>query len=211
MYKRLPSTDTLLSKPPYTTNIHDLKHNLVDELKNQNNFQAGEALFAHLLKRLQLQDSFGQPADVYNPDKPKYFRTERPFGFAEIGNFRKAVVTMIRYSPHPETGLKYASFLLEQIDPPLRDGHTEITALINLIYIYSHSGADEYLKNALDFVKIGLDRGLHLYRKSHYEETRTFKDSSSVFSSVCKPILRYHKLQPTLDGRGLEPYVSPGK
>ncbi|KAI9274271.1 hypothetical protein BDA99DRAFT_532918 [Phascolomyces articulosus] len=215
----LASTEKLLETPPLATYLPDLMHNIILEIKYNSDFRAGETLFYHLLKRLQLQDSLGRPADVYSPDKPNFFsRDNRPFGEKELVYFRKSIASMIRYSPQPETGLRYASFLLNQIQPPLRDAQTEVTVLINLIYIYSKDGSDAYMKAGLDFVMIGLERGLPLYRNSGNERKRAFNNPGTVFSTVSKPILKYHNLQPTHDGKGVEKfgvfnsggYIRPG-
>ncbi|KAI7858111.1 hypothetical protein BDC45DRAFT_328092 [Circinella umbellata] len=205
----LPTTQKLLETPVMETLLPDLMHTILDELKSNNDFQTGEKLFFRMLEKLQLQDSSGRTADIYCPNKPQYSRKNRPFTNAEMNFFRKTIATMIRYAPHPEKGLKYASFFLNQIRPPLRDAQTEITVLINLIYIYGQNGSDEYMKAALDFVKIGLERGIVLQRATFTERKRAFNDPTSVFSSVSKNILKYNNLQPTQDGKGLEPSGTP--
>ena len=201
----LPITEKLLDTPAMATYLPDLMHTILNELKSNSDFQAGEKLFSHMLEKLQLQDSLGRPADVHSPDKPQYSR-DQAFTNAEMNYFRKTIATMIRYAPDPETGLRYASFFLNQLHPPLRDAQTEITVLINLIYIYGRNGSDVYMKAGLDFVKIGLERELVLHRTTAIERKRAFNDPTSVFSSVSKPILKYHNLQPTPDGKGLEKY-----
>ncbi|KAG2224155.1 hypothetical protein INT45_000170 [Circinella minor] len=201
----LPTTLKLLETPVMETLLPDLMHTILNELKNNNDFETGEKLFSRMLEKLQLQDSLGRTADVYCSYQSQYSRKNQRFTNAEINYFRKTIATMIRYAPHPEKGLKYASFFLNQISPPLRDAQTEITILINLIYIYGQNGSDEYMKGALDFVKIGLERGLVLHRATFTERKRVFNDPASVFSSVSKIILKYNNLQPTMDGKGLEP------
>ncbi|KAI7846633.1 hypothetical protein BDC45DRAFT_576929 [Circinella umbellata] len=170
----LSKTQKILETPTVETSFHDLMDTILDELKKINDFEAGEKLFSHLLEKLQLQDPLGRAADVYCPDKPQYSSNNRTFINAEIVYFRNATATMVRYAPHPEKSLKYASFFLNQIHPPLRDAKTEITILLNLIHVYKR-------KRSFDNDSLVFSRASHRILK--YNNLQPTRDGKSLEQS----------------------------
>ncbi|KAI9317495.1 hypothetical protein BX666DRAFT_1877401 [Dichotomocladium elegans] len=163
-----------------------------------NDFPAAEELFHTLLfDRLRLLIHADNAADNV---PAKYTRAQPPFTDEEIMTFQKCMSTLIRYSPNTEFALKYVCFMLSHFDAPLRTRHLEHSALINIIYVLHTFKA---YNEALDFIRIGLERGI-LFDLPNANRGR-FDQSADIFRSVCYPVLVYHKLRFSDDNLSLEP------
>ncbi|KAI8142093.1 hypothetical protein BJV82DRAFT_617157 [Fennellomyces sp. T-0311] len=197
----LSYTEELLERNVRSIPLNVLMRQLLEESRSRGDIEAAELLFNRLLQKLELEDPFGRAGDLNNPSKVS---RQRPFTQEELSTFRKSIATLVRYSKNPERARKYTLFLLTQTDPPLRDQHTEITCLINIIYVYCNSGSSEHMKQGLDFVKLGLERGLKLNTSQNNTTHSPFRDQASVFATVSLKILRYHHLYPSPDGLHLQ-------
>ncbi|KAI9498850.1 hypothetical protein BDB00DRAFT_796930 [Zychaea mexicana] len=196
------SAEAILRQAPEAINPREFIRELLDAIKLDKDFYGGKKLYSHYLKGvLKTKDPSNQYPDLHDPNKPAYQRA-RHLSDEEIRIFQKATSSLVRYAPNPDVALRFAEFFLVQVAPPLRNEQTELIILVSIMYCYTHARHNkcEYLRKGLDWVRIGLERGLAL-RRTKVPLRSGFERTSQMFASTAEPILSYHRLTPSADGR----------
>ncbi|KAJ8656222.1 hypothetical protein O0I10_008016 [Lichtheimia ornata] len=209
----VPTIDYLASRVCKLSKLcKDMTH---DPSALQTTYSQAEKLFQDLMDKLRLTDNMGNPARVpannnnnMDANNKGYYQNTTTMNRYDAGAFQRAICSLVRYAPTRDKALQYLCFFLYQIGPPLRTAKTEITMLINIIYMYAK---DKELPNvaqqALDFIKIGLERDVMNVPPEH-DPNDSFQDPASVFFSVSKPILRQLNLRFSQDRRSIVPASS---
>ncbi|KAI8148842.1 hypothetical protein BJV82DRAFT_663193 [Fennellomyces sp. T-0311] len=154
-----------------------IMHGISNEIVQNRNYTAGEELFQDLVRML---------------------KSKRAYQNMDIASFQKSIAKLVRFAPNGNKLMYYAGMLLNDFWPPLRDERIENTILIDIIKLYGR-WRGEYWTKGLDFVKIGVERGLGVSSNRMH-----FFQQEDVFESACMPILRYHGLCFSRDGLSLE-------
>ncbi|KAG0267179.1 hypothetical protein DFQ27_009083 [Actinomortierella ambigua] len=153
---------------------------------------------------------------------PPKMKLNRELTAQEMQWIQFAISALVRYAPGPLEANRVYMFFLQQCRAPLRDDRTINHCLVSLIYQYAQvKGNDPLLAQGLDLIQVALDRGVGLpsyeatpsvsqrQRRIHYEKElqrqgKTVKpNNNSILASVSRPILRYHRLRISEDGRTL--------
>ena len=167
-----------------------------DPVAIQANYSQAENLFSSLMDKMQLTDNMGNPARLPDDQGKKeeistyngYYRPGANTTADHMAAFQRAICSLVRYAPTRDKALKYLCFFLYQIGPPMRTAKTEITMLINIIYIYDQEKSLNVARQAVDFIRIGLERGVFdIPEKTTANDS--FQNPASVFRSVSIPIL----------------------
>ncbi|KAG0236424.1 hypothetical protein BGW42_003582 [Actinomortierella wolfii] len=135
-----------------------------------------------------------------------------------------AISALVRYAPNPQEANRVYMFFLQRCRPPLRDDQTINHCLVSLIYQYAQvKGNNALMAQGLDLIQVALDRGVGLptyeviqstskqKKRMAYERLQQQKGNAintsppknSILASVSRPILRYHHLAISDDGRSL--------
>lgn len=205
----VPTVDYLASRVCKNAKLcKDLTHDLS---ALQATYSQAEKLFQDLMDKMRLTDNMGNPARLPNDnddnnsmDRNGYYQnTNNTMTRSDAAAFQRAICSLVRYAPTRDKALKYLCFFLDQIGPPLRTAKTEITMLINIIYMYAKDASSPGVaQQALDFIKIGLERDVMNIPAEH-DPNDSFQDPANVFFSVSKPILRQLNLRFSQDRRSL--------
>ncbi|KAI9275829.1 hypothetical protein BDA99DRAFT_496556 [Phascolomyces articulosus] len=180
----------------------EIMHGIHNEIYNRN-YKAAEELFQDLIKSLENKKmTYEQRQRQQQQEYQQYQQQSLPFRFREqdIISFQRSIAKLVRLAPTPSKALHFTHILLYKIDPPLRDPKIENTVLIHLIKVYSKYGG-EWLVKGLDFVKIGVERGLAQTPKISKPMYHLPDDAFEVTSI---PILRHHQLKFSRNGLSLE-------
>ncbi|KAG0244071.1 hypothetical protein BGW41_000499 [Actinomortierella wolfii] len=148
----------------------------------------------------------------------------RELSAQEIQWIQWAISALVRYAPNPQEANRVYMFFLQQCRPPLRDDQTINHCLVSLIYQYAQvKGNNALMAQGLDLIQVALDRGVGLptyeviqstskqKKRMAYERLQqqkgnainTSPQKNSILASVSRPILRYHHLTISDDGRSL--------
>ncbi|KAJ8663014.1 hypothetical protein O0I10_001191 [Lichtheimia ornata] len=173
------------------------------EINHNHDYNAAEELFRDLLLMLNLERiDDGAHSLISSPLEDDAYSVRRSvYSELDIACFQKSIGKLIRAAPQPRIALKYVCYLF-QLDPPMRNERIENTALIDVIRVYARARG-EYLVKALDFVEIGVERGLaipHNTRIKHHL-------NDDAFQVACHPILRHNRLRFSDDGTMIIPVV----
>lgn len=176
---------------------------LQDPSEIQANYSEAEKVFQAMMDRMQLTDNMGNPARIDVISNHGYYENASIVP-RDADAFQRAICSLVRYAPTRDKALKYLCFYLHQIGPPLRTAKTEITMLINIIYMYAQESRSslKVAQQALDFIKIGLERDV-LNIPPTVDPNDSFQDQASVFYSVSKPILLQLRVRFSQDRRSL--------
>ncbi|KAI9490892.1 hypothetical protein BDB00DRAFT_835877, partial [Zychaea mexicana] len=179
-----------------------IRHAIINEIHINKNYPAAEELFQNLLTLLQVNKS-----SRITCDDPRSQQQGRPqYRVSDISSFQKSIAKIVRHAPYPTRALYYANIFLNDVEPPLRDAKIENTLLIDLIKQYARHGGD-FLIEGLDFVKIGVERGL---AQQEQQSSRSLSRPDhhfaqmNAFEIASMPILRHHRLRFSKDGLLLE-------
>ncbi|KAI7885482.1 hypothetical protein K492DRAFT_171502 [Lichtheimia hyalospora FSU 10163] len=170
------------------------------EINRNNDYFAAEELFRALLLMLNLNPIDNGTHTLLSPLENHAARRS-VYSELDIACFQKSIGKLIRAAPQPKIALKYVCYLF-QVSPPMRNERIENTALISVLRVYARARG-EYLVKALEFVQIGVERGLavpHNTRIKHHLE-------DDAFPVACHPILRHHRLRFSDDGTMIVPVI----
>lgn len=171
------------------------------EINHNHDYNAAEELFRDLLLMLNLERiDDGAPTLLEDGDDDDTMRRS-VYSELDIACFQKSIGKLIRAAPQPRIALKYVCYLF-RLDPPMRNERIENTALIDVIRVYARARG-EYLVKAMDFVEIGVERGLavpHNTRIKHHL-------NDDAFQVACHPILRHNRLRFSEDGTMILPVI----
>lgn len=170
------------------------------EINHNKDYNAAEELFRDLLLMLHLHPiDNGQHTLMSSLETDTMTRSV--YSELDVTCFQKSIGKLIRAAPQPKTALKYVCYLFE-VSPPMRNERIENTALIDIIRVYSRARG-EYLVKALEFVQIGVERGLAVPNNTRIKHHL----NDDAFQVACHPILRHNRLRFSNDGTTIDPVI----
>lgn len=169
------------------------------EINHNKDYNAAEELFRDLLLMLHLHPIDDGPHTLMS--SLDHTMTRAVYSELDITCFQKSIGKLIRAAPQPKTALKYVCYLFE-VSPPMRNERIENTALIDIIRVYARARG-EYLVKALEFVQIGVERGLAVPNNTRIKHHL----NDDAFQVACHPILRHNRLRFSNDGTTIDPVI----
>ncbi|KAG0329460.1 hypothetical protein BGZ99_001846 [Dissophora globulifera] len=219
------SLSDIESTAPQILRIENIHEAIVEEVRENQNWENAYTLFTHYLAPVILASERAAalniaPAEVSHvtsrvvdfEDDAQGGKSRKTLTSRDISLAQRSLCAMVRYAPSPDQSNIIYMFYLQR-EPPLRNDDTTNHCLISLIYQYAQQRQKPDVQaKGLDLIKVALERGLGLPSYEAVPKHGRYADSKprgSILTSVSRPILVLVKQRITQDGRRLEPFVWP--
>ncbi|KAI8073264.1 hypothetical protein BC940DRAFT_290944 [Gongronella butleri] len=183
---------------------HQSRWNKTPEVKanREQNFMACEFLFLALLSNIKFRRRVASDVDVFESHL-RNFRVDWVL-------FQKAVTTLVRYAPDPETAFQYAIFILEDAPKMTQDERLRIRLTTNLIYVCKSNGSVDAMRQAYKLVESGLRLGYSKQqrRDGMASENHRHDEAHRIFLDVSEPVARSQGMRIDRDNHRLVPILA---